>query len=390
VWHFACPEPNDPVDVSNDFFEQVPEMQHAPTSPGGIAGLEARLAEVEDELVEKWRDYEDMTNQLNELKDEKDEVTDDIVDDELASCGLDAKSRRIENDSALPPIQGAKWQQLYLSLVHTMDRIRELNDELELSRTDIDELEDEAIDIGDALDRGYSEWEETEYRKAEAVIEQAPACPPPPEGQLLGEGALTCLSEDARKILETYLKLDGIYATAHDLQSLDCSPLVAAMAKVCERILGDVLGPKCSTICADPAVVSLLNDPKRNVTIPTEDQSFNVDKGSLRKVLGLIRKPGAVRWSGTRNGAIALLLFGRTYKVGEDAGCKISNPLKVHGNEEECQELRLDLYRLQQLRNGFIHQELAGWTQAQEVKRCFVACLQRLVSVLFGVSPGSV
>src|SRR5262249_31984869 len=159
------------------------------------------------------------------------------------------------------------------------------------------------------------------------VIEHALPRPPLPEGRLLGEDALACLSEDARKILETYYQLDGIYAKEADLQNLDCSPLVAAMSKVCERVLADFLGPRCRTVYADPTVSALLNDPNSKVTIPTEDQGFKIDKGSLRKVLGLIEKPSPLHWSGTRNGAIALLLFGRTYKVGDGAGKEISNPL---------------------------------------------------------------
>jgi len=84
------------------------------------------------------------------------------------------------------------------------------------------------------------------------------------------------------------------------------------MSKLCERILADFLGPRCSAIYADPKVSSLLNDPKRPVSIPKEDQEFKIEKGSLRRLLSLIEKGGPLHLSGTRNGAIALLLFGRT------------------------------------------------------------------------------
>jgi hypothetical protein len=125
------------------------------------------------------------------------------------------------------------------------------------------------------------------------------------------------------------------------------------------------------------------------VNIPVEDQGFKIDKGSLRKVLSFLAKPGPTYWSGPRNGAIALLLFGRKYRVGDGPGEEINNPLKLFGDEEERKKLRLDLYRLQQIRNGFAHHDCAEWPQVQEPKGCFEACLRGLIAVLYGV-PGRV
>jgi hypothetical protein len=283
--------------------------------------------------------------------------------------------------------ENVEWQNHYTSFIDLRRRIHELENDIASVQDDIDTLEHERDEIEEALDQGYSEWEEKEYRKAEAIIERASPLPPLPEEQLLGENAFACLSDDARRILETYYCLSGIYANESDLQKLDSGPLIAAMAKACERILADFLEPRCRVIYADPSVSSLLNDPKRTVAIPVEDQSFKIDKGSLQKVLGLIKKPGPLQLSGTRNGAIALLLFGRTYKMGESAEEEIRNPLKIHGDEEQRKELRLDLYRFQQLRNRFIHHELAEWIQAQEAKHGFEACLHGLISILFGISP---
>ena len=101
-------------------------------------------------------------------------------------------------------------------------------------------------------------------------------------------------------------------------------------------------------------------------------------------MLSLLSKPNAVYWSGTRNCAIALLLFGRNYKLGNGLEEEIKNPLNLFGDEDERKELRLHLYRLQELRNGFIHHDLAGWDEAQHVKVCFEKCFRKLVMVLYG------
>src|SRR5437016_4806243 len=114
------------------------------------------------------------------------------------------------------------------------------------------------------------------------------------------------------------------------------------MAKPCERILSDFLEPRCRAFLGDPTVSPLL--PKlKDASVPIEDQGFKIEKGSLQKVIGLIGKPGPVHWSGTRNGAIALLLFGRKYKVGNGPGEEIDNPLRLFGGEGERQRLRLGL-----------------------------------------------
>jgi archaellum component FlaC len=386
VWHFRA-GPEQTLAARHDSSEQARHIQEKPIPALDLVDLEARLADIENELEKKRREHEEVAGELDDAKDNLDNVNDEIDDLDFVSFGIKGISRSVESGSELCPFNGGTRQKIYTALLDMMEQVQELEGEVEALQADIDCLEQDASDIEERLEQGYSDWAENEYRKAERAVERASQRPPLPAVQLLSDGALACLSEDARRILETYSRWEQICAKESDLQNLDCGPLVVTMSKVCERILADFLGPRCRTIYADPSVSSLLNDPKYTVDIPTEDQSFKIDKGSLLKVLGLIKKPGPLFWSGIRNGAIALLLFGRTYKVGKGAGEEINNPLKVHGDEEERQELRLDLYRLQQLRNGFIHHELAGWTQAQEVKRCFEGCLRRLVSILFGVSP---
>jgi hypothetical protein len=385
VLHFRS-EPKDTAADRDESSEPTPQAHEIPCSPLEFTDLEARFAEVKCELGEGRREHEDLSDELEDVKCDHDEAENEIIDLDFASFGWLGPDPPADSSLAPPSFDESKWHKLYTSLLILMEQLHELEEERASCQDDIDDLEHEAEDIEEALDQGYSAWQEREYRKAEATVEKA-ARPPLPEGQLLGEKALACLSEEARKILETYLRLDGIYATVPDLQTLDCGPLVATMSKVCERILVDFLGPRCRAIYANPGVFSLLNDPKRTVSIPTEDQSFKIDKGSLKKVLDLIKKPGPLQLSGTRNGSIALLLFGRTYKMEGGAGAEINNPLKIHGHEEGRKELRLDLYHLQKLRNGFVHHEFTRWSQAQEVKQRFEGCLRKLVSILFGVSP---
>jgi hypothetical protein len=385
VWHFR-PESKASLEDGDQSTARQLQPQDTPNSPSAFADLEARLVKVERKLAERRAEYEEIKNELEVVKSEQENAVDEIVDLDLASFGWNDAECTFDSGSPSVAFDGTKWQNKYASLLDLMEKVHELDDELGTVQDDIDELEHEADELEEALERGHAKWEAKEYRKAEALSEQARAHPASPEKRLLGEAAVGCLSNDARTILETYLIIDCLYTEQRDLQSLDCGPLVASMSKLCERILADFLGPRCPAIYADSVVSSLLNDPKRTVDVPVEDQAF-IDKGSLRKVLGLIEKPGPVKWSGTRNCAIALLLFGRTYKMGEGEGEEVTNPLKVHGTEEERRDLRLDLYRFQHLRNRFIHHDLAEWTEALEVKQCFERCVRGSIRILFGVSP---
>lgn len=386
VWHFR-PEPKTPSVAKAEASKRLPQSLESPSSPSAFTDLTARLEEVERELEERRREVEELKSELEDVKSDHEDAVDELVDLDLASFGWADANSSVDPCPVLASYDGTKWQGLYRSVIDLMEQVHDLEGELATAEDDIDDLEHEADDIEEALDQGYAEWQAKEYGKAEAIIEQAPARPDLAERRLLGQAAVGLLSDDARTIHETFMQLDGLYTDRPDLQALDCGPLVSSMSKLCERILADFLGPRCPAVYADPTVSSLLKDPKRTVEIPAEDQTFKVDKGSLRKVLGLIEKPGPVNWSGTRNGAIALLLFGRTYKMGDGEGDEIDNPLKLYGTEEERQGLRLDLYRFQQLRNGFIHHDLAGWTEALEVKRCFYGCVQGLVRILFGIPP---
>ncbi len=349
-----------------------------------LVDLEDHLATLTRQLDESRLQLEAATERAEQSESECESAEADILEAEFEQCGYRTSDCPTNNADKLDPSRVAKIRDGYAAVFDFLGQIAYLRRECEDLSHEVDELEIEVDEAQDRLDEGYSTWVGEQVRRAEAL----PA--PPPVSNwcgLIPAELVGRLSEDARKIVGTFHKLHSLYSREVDLHSLDWGPLVGTMSKVCERILSDFLEPRCRAIFDDPAL-SQVFATKTNYTdgIPEADRGYRVENSALHRILDFRKKSGPLHWSGTRNAAIALLLFGQKFRVGAESGYEIDNPLKLFGTEEDRAALRCDLYRLQDLRNGFIHHDPADQEQAVGVLACFRKCVRRLCYVLFGVA----
>ena len=117
--------------------------------------------------------------------------------------------------------------------------------------------------------------------------------------------------------------------------------------------------------------------------IPEGDLQHGIDKAAVCRILNKIAKHAQNYWSGTKNCAIALLLFARRYTVLKPSKSEVENPLGCSGSEEALEALRLSLYELQTERNGFVHHDLATWDDVKRMRFCFERCLDGLLTALY-------
>jgi hypothetical protein len=121
--------------------------------------------------------------------------------------------------------------------------------------------------------------------------------------------------------------------------------------------------------------------------IPDNDNQHDIHRGSLAQTLDLIRRAGPtgkeVKWSGTRNCAIAILLFATRLRFSNGSPGLLVNPMGASGHQQRLTALRVALYRLQKVRNGFIHRDVAKWSDVRKALSQFKKCVRGMANAFY-------
>jgi hypothetical protein len=115
-----------------------------------------------------------------------------------------------------------------------------------------------------------------------------------------------------------------------------------------------------------------------------------VTSGDLTNVVKMVKKSidtnAAIKWNGMGNKRIALLLFGGWIPVYQTTPEHLLNPLGVKASEEYVQTLPDRLSEFQNLRNGFVHHDLANKDDLRRTWECFQDCLKGLLQAFYAES----
>jgi hypothetical protein len=200
---------------------------------------------------------------------------------------------------------------------------------------------------------------------------------------------LSKLSKAATRILKTTAVLVQAAAGGELFEELEYGPQIASMAKACERILDDVFKDKKEAIERDSVVVAILAD-ERGWQYRIPPSMSKLTSSDLTNVVKMVKKSigrnTAVKWNGMGNKRIALLLFGGWIPVYRTTEERIVNPLGVKISESYVQTLPDRLSEFQNLRNGFVHHDVADADDLRRAWECFQDCLKGLLQAFYAGS----
>lgn len=260
--------------------------------------------------------------------------------------------------------------------------------ELDRLHTEIDSIEVD-VDLPDD-DMIGSAWTYAEYVRAESLLRKYPNHLPP-DLSFLGplQPSVSKLSKAAAKIVETTAVLFQLSRPGNPLAGRDYGPQIASMAKACERILADVFKEKKEAIERDPVVGGMVSDERSwQYRIPTN--MSKVTSGDLTNVVKMFKKSietnTEIKWNGMGNKRIALLLFGGWIPVYQATREYVLNPLGVNSSAEFVQTLPDRLSEFQNVRNGFVHHDLAVTKDLLRTWDCFQNCLKGLLQAFYSAS----
>lgn len=344
-------------------------------------GLKHTILDIEEELARAQEALVEAIEELDEIKGDHEFCDHELVTLELDSLGLQT-NLRLSRDQAPAPDDADE------AICLKYREYLELGDRFSDQEFEVAELEDRVWELEDLLENGVREWQEVRVREADRIVAETIDIGTLPSVDL-SEYAYVAdysVSEAVLTMLRTVvvLRTKLVPAQVEIQERLDYSPLIGQMAKTCERLFGDAFSSRRSLLSASNEANLLLNNGKQfEVEIPAEDKEHKIDKSSLCKVLSMIEKRSSDEWSGTRNCAIALLLFGRHHRTIGGSCVEIRNPLGVTGTETERTQLRVALYRLQKERNGFVHHDVASLDDAKYFESLFIECVRGLVQLLY-------
>jgi hypothetical protein len=375
---------------------KAPELREVVLPPSSsinvvpkMLSLEARIEECKSQLEEARQSLE-MKGDLEEAEDDLGDCEDEILDRELKQLGLNGLSlENHEREASLAHLE-QELQEHYRQYLDLESDISDSRQEIESLEGDIEDLEDEIEDLEDGVDDDYQDWEEASLQVAEQIIErsklQGEVPLLTPESFAYWHPAIPQLSKDAQKQLWTLKQLMTSFQHDAGLSSDDAdkSPIIAEMSKCCERIFSDFFSARHSCLLSDPGIVALYKAKKREIEIPPSDQSYGINRNAIARVLVMVWESSQPNWSGPRKCGIALLLFGRRNQVKKPTLTLIDNPLGCHGSEDELNDLRLALYKFQNVRNGFVHHDSASWEDVERIRPLFERCLFGLLTTFYG------
>ena len=388
VYHVFTEDDEVLVVRSSFFHERLVEQTQAPEEYSSVESIRSvrprastqQIINLEDELERAEQELTEARDRRERIQGEVEECEGEVDDFELELLSASGLLTRPDDPEATGNEMEAKICSSYRKWLDLAEELANHNDE-------IDTLENEVRELEDLIEEGITEWQEAKIAEGERLIAEASKAGTLPEVDL-GEFEFVDgypVSEEVRKMLLTCQTLHDLFQTRHieQREPLDNSPVIAQMSKICERLFCDACSERWSSVLANPSVEHLLGNWKRcNFDIPEEDKA-HIKRESLEKVLSMIRKNELARWSGTRNCAMALLLFGRRYRITNGSPFDVDNPLGIPGTDFELTQLRVALYRLQEVRNGFIHHDVANWDHVELVEGIFRDCVRGLVTLLY-------
>jgi hypothetical protein len=275
-------------------------------------------------------------------------------------------------------------------LDRTWDELASLQADAEALDADIDAVESESDSSDDWIG---SHWANEEYARGERLLRQNRTQLPPPDFAFLGalRPLLAALSKEACKIVNSTSVLVQV-ALQGLLEESDYGPQIAGMAKACERILDDVFKQKKNAIETDTVFGEVISDePSWHYQIPAD--MAKVTAGDLTNVVKLVKRSiesdTAIKWNGMGNKRIGLLLLGGWIPVCQGPREHPLNPLGVDRSGEYARILPDRLSELQNLRNGFVHHDLADIDALRNTWRCFQDCLKGLLQACYSAGTSS-
>jgi hypothetical protein len=340
-----------------------------------IDNLVVSLEESRTKCEERLRLLGELKSSAESGKNDADSLGDDVQD---AILGLHEHPSIPAESSA---VAGGPKE----SLARTWSELDGLRADAESLDAEIDSIEAD-VDFPDDLIGAV--WTNAEYARGQRLLRENRGHLPLPDLSFLGplQPSVSKLSKAATKIVKTTAVLVQAASRGGPFEELDYGPQIASMAKACERILDDMFKEKKEAIERDPVVAALLSDESSwQYRIPASIPTVN--PGGLTSVVKLIKKSietnTAIKWNGMGNKRIALLLFGGWIPVYQTTQEHVLNPLGVKRSEEYVQTLPDQLSQFQNLRNGFVHHDLADTDDLRRTWECFQGCLKGLLQAFY-------
>lgn len=384
-WHFReltdATVPIHPQAVEEAFNNVIQKCNDA------AQDIETRIGELDDliaSLEGSRAECEKQLQLLGEVKTNAESGKDDA--DSLADAMQGAILEL--HDSPTVSAEGSTVAEAKEILARTWPELDGLQADAESLDIEIDDI---ATDLDLSDDLIASVWTNAGYARAQRLLRENRNHLPLPDLSFLGllQPTVIKLSKDAATMIKTTAVLVQAALRGELLEELDYGPVIASMAKVCERTLADVFTEKMEPIQSDPAVGALVLDVRSwQYRIPAGMSNVTLD--GLTKVVKMVKKSietnNPINWNGMGNKRIALLLFGGWIPIYQATREHVLNPLGVDRSGEFAQALPDRLSEIQNLRNGFLHHDLADGADLLRTWECFQDCLKGLLQAAYSGS----
>lgn len=385
-WHFrerpsSSPPPH-PHDLEESFGALLQRCDDI------AQDIEFRIDEIDDLIAtfeESRSKCEQRLQQLKELKESTENGK-----DEADSLGGDLQEAILEfhEHPSIPAERSAVNGGPKEVLAHIWSELHALQADAESFDSEVDSIESD-IDFPEDL-IGLA-WTNAEYARGQRLLLENRNHLPQPDLGFLGplQSSVSKLSKASARIVKTTAVLFQAAFDGACLEELDYGPQIASMAKACERILDDVFKDKRTLIESDPICAALLSDERSwHYRIPAS--VTKVTSGDLTNVVKMIKRSidtnTAIKWTGMGNKRFALLLFGGWIRVYQATQEHSLNPLEVTISDQYVQNLPDRLGEFQNLRNGFVHHDLADKDDLRRTWECFQDCLKGLLQAFYAGS----
>ena len=254
-------------------------------------------------------------------------------------------------------------------------------------------LESEASLLADRVDEiadeiTASSWTNVQYARGQRLLVRYADRLPPADTSFLGpaESATDNLNPEVRSLVTGAVRQYALATVTDAYRDQDYSPVIAAFSKCLERAFADVFETRKPIVLSD-SVVNVLMARQKDWEYAGPPEITSVDKAGYCKVLSMLNGK-RVGWSGTRNAAIAILLFGGRVDLRRGSRLESPNPLGIDANDPIVRRLPQALLDFQEARNGFVHHDLATLGDVNTAWAYFQLCMQGLLTAFY-TSPAS-
>lgn len=355
-----------------------------------------RIAEVKDEIegaafeIDDWSAVVDQAVAALEGKEK-----------ELASLSIDVTTAHKDMGDAADDVAEAMMDQhmraesraglSYADSIcdpigDSMASLRDAECEAESLADEIDEIGQSVQDL--AEDAMASLWTTANYAVGQRMLRRLKSAQNEPDLSFLEpfQTSVSRLLPDVQKMLSAAAVLYAVARQDEILHDKDYGCVVAAMAKCCERAFADGFDARKAVILSHPVVQMILTEKgdKRRFDIPPVETGVDKSKlGNLLEALAKSATKNEMRWSGTRNCGLAILLFSGRLGVWTGTQFECLDFFHDTSKADAFRLLPQRLIEFQELRNGFIHESFAAVSDVEQMWPCFADCMRGILCAFY-------